>query len=362
MAPPRTSATRPRTEGRSSWRKGRGIVAISLCTDPHNPTSTRVLSARRSRQTTCPGRSEPRPHPAGVPPPRCLFLSDTSPVRRVPRLRPEFRRLAFACSSGLRPAPRRGIRGGSRGGRVRRVCLFRRSRRSRWWLRRSRSLSTVFDHRFVELAGGIAEVIDRDLEFFLEDLARACDFFFQFCGPEFGQVEVVDRVGGQLPARRDHRLDVRFVEVRAFRLQVEDARPAVFAQGRQGEGVLGAVAVVEGEDDRLRRQLAAVVPGFLAPVRASPPRSRVLRASPSAFRSRCGRRRVRGTARLRAGLPRTWYSRIGTGPVSGFQSACGVALVTFCDSAFFGFALAGCFVSSRPSRHRSCRRLRRPPS
>ena len=70
-------------------------------------------------------------------------------------------------------------------------------------------------------------------------------------------------MGGQLPARRDHRLDVRFVEVRAFGLEVEDARPAVLPQRRQGEGELGPVAVVEGEDDRLRRQLAVVVPGFL---------------------------------------------------------------------------------------------------
>ena len=52
-----------------------------------------------------------------------------------------------------------------------------------------------------------------------------------------------------------------------------------------------------------------------APVRASPPGSHVRRASPSGWRSRCGRRRVRGRGRLRAGVPRSWYSRIGTGPV-----------------------------------------------
>ena len=68
---------------------------------------------------------------------------------------------------------------------------------------------------------------------------------------------------GELPAGVDHRLDVAFVEVGAFRLEVEDAGPAVLAQLRQREGELGPVAVVEGEDDRLRRQGAAVVPGLL---------------------------------------------------------------------------------------------------
>ena len=57
--------------------------------------------------------------------------------------------------------------------------------------------------------------------------------------------------------------DVARVEIRAFRLEVEHARPAVLAQLRQREGELGPVAVVEGEDDRLRRQGAAVVPGVL---------------------------------------------------------------------------------------------------
>ena len=91
---------------------------------------------------------------------------------------------------------------------------------------------------------------------------------------------------GQLPAGGDHRLDVALVEVRAFRLEVEDPGPAVLAQRRQGEGELGPVAVVEGEHDRLRRQGAAVGTRPPRPVPGSPPRSRARPASPSAGGSR----------------------------------------------------------------------------
>jgi len=89
------------------------------------------------------------------------------------------------------------------------------------------------------------------------------DFFLQLRGVELGQVEVGDGVGVELPARRDHRFDVARAEVGAFGLQVEHPRPAVAAQLRQRVGELRPVAVVEGDDDRLGRQRAAVVPGFL---------------------------------------------------------------------------------------------------
>ena len=80
----------------------------------------------------------------------------------------------------------------------------------------------------------------------------------------------------------------------------------------------GPVAVVEGEHDRLRRQRAAFVPGFLDLFERHRLVAVLVRASPSGGGSRAAPRRVRGRARRPGASPSTWYSRIGTGPVCGF--------------------------------------------
>ena len=117
----------------------------------------------------------------------------------------------------------------SRSGSVRRGFVVRRSPGPRWWRRRSRRLRQRRSRcgrsgppgsrssppgRRSRAAGSPATRP-------LLPSAR---------GVERGQVEVVDRVRGQLPAGGDHRLDVAGVEVGAFGLEVERPRPAVLAQ------------------------------------------------------------------------------------------------------------------------------------
>src|SRR4051794_36375229 len=97
------------------------------------------------------------------------------------------------------------------------------------------------DYGFVELSRWIAEVRHGNAVLALQDLTRARDFFFQLFGLERRQVEVVDRVGGQLPAGCDHRFDVAGVEVGAFGLEVQQAGPAVPAKLGQRVGELRPV-------------------------------------------------------------------------------------------------------------------------
>ena len=119
---------------------------------------------------------------------------------------------------------------------------------------------------------------------------------------EGGQVDLVDRLRGELPAGVEHLLDVGVGQVGVLRDQVQHARPAELLEHREGGHVLAQVAIVEADHDRLRRQLAAARTRRPRPGRGSPPRSPARRATASGAEvglgstNSCGRSRRRPAA------------------------------------------------------------------
>ena len=84
------------------------------------------------------------------------------------------------------------------------------------------------------------------------------------------QVGVRERVRVELPAGGEELADPRRADpphrLEVAHLEVEDARPVARLQDRQRVPHLAQVAVVEGEDDRLRRQLRRAAPGVEDPL------------------------------------------------------------------------------------------------
>lgn len=103
---------------------------------------------------------------------------------------------------------------------------------------------------------GVAEPSHRHAVAAAQDLSRGGDLVSQLCGVEGDQVGVADSLCVQLPPGGDHASDLSVSQAplgrgQAADLDVLDAYPSELFEDRQGVGVLGLVAVVERDDDRL---------------------------------------------------------------------------------------------------------------
>jgi len=116
--------------------------------------------------------------------------------------------------------------------------------------------------------------------------------------PDRRQVRMRERVRVDLPARPDQLTHVTRHEVPD--LEIQDSFPTVRAEDRHGDGVVAAIAVVEGKHDRSRRQRRSPAPvgeyaverDGLVPVRRKPPdlRGEVRRPDVQLGIGRAGRR------------------------------------------------------------------------
>src|SRR2546423_2922981 len=98
------------------------------------------------------------------------------------------------------------------------------------------------EHAGVEAARGVAEEVDGDVEAAPDPYARAGDLVAEGGRAERRQVDVVDRVGVDLPALADHQADLRHRQLAVEEVadgEIEDTRPvAVSPPAAAGSGGL----------------------------------------------------------------------------------------------------------------------------
>src|SRR5436190_10043650 len=119
------------------------------------------------------------------------------------------------------------------------------------------------DHARVVATGRVAEEGDRDVEDAPDPGPRPGNLVSQGGPAERRQVDVVDRMGVDLPALPDHQPNLTDGQLAVEQVpdgQVENARPVALGQERADAREILRVAVVEGDDDRPGRQRVAALP------------------------------------------------------------------------------------------------------